>query len=54
MEEPGILALTDRPYDRFIGVYSGRLHSASDEAQIGMVWHGSYIDDIIDGNVLDK
>jgi hypothetical protein len=40
---------------RFIGVYSGRLHTQkTDEAQIGMVWHPSFIHEIIAGNMCDK
>jgi hypothetical protein len=54
METPGILAMNDKPYNRFIGIYSGRLTAAKDEAQIGMVWHEALINEIIDGNRLDK
>jgi hypothetical protein len=53
MVEPGVIAISDKPLNRFIGVYSGRLPSGSSEAQIGMVWHESYIDGIIDGNKYD-
>ena len=35
------------PIDRIIGVYSGRLKP--EDAQIGIVWHVDYIDEIIDG-----
>jgi len=34
------------PIDRIIGVYSGRLQPT--DAQIGIVWHVEYIDQIID------
>lgn len=40
------------PIDRIIGVYSGRLRPT--DAQIGIVWHVSYIDDIIDGAERDS
>jgi Trypsin-like peptidase domain len=53
MEEPGVLGPSDRPFSRFIGVYSGRFHAGVSEAQIGMVWHELYIDDIIDGGKVD-
>jgi hypothetical protein len=53
MEEPGVLGPSDRPLSRFIGIYSGRLHAGGSEAQIGMVWHESYIDDIIDAGKID-
>jgi hypothetical protein len=53
MEEPGVLGPSDRPFNRFIGVYSGRLLVEPSETQIGMVWHASYIDDIIDGGKID-
>jgi hypothetical protein len=40
---------------KFIGVYSGRLPTRfRDEAQIGMVWSASLIDEIIIGGRLDK
>jgi hypothetical protein len=35
------------PIDRIIGVYSGR--KIPTDAQIGIVWHVDYIDEIIDG-----
>lgn len=35
------------PIDRIIGVYSGRLKL--EDAQIGIVWHVDYVDEIIDG-----
>lgn len=40
-----------RPIDRIIGVYSGRLKP--EDAQVGMVWHVEYIDEIIDGGKRD-
>jgi hypothetical protein len=39
------------PIDRIIGVYSGRLRP--EDAQIGIVWHVEYIDEIIDGEKRD-
>jgi hypothetical protein len=39
------------PIDRIIGVYSGRLRP--EDAQIGIVWHVEYIDQIIDAGVRD-
>ena len=53
MDEPGVVASQDRPLNRFIGVYSGRLSSEVSEAQIGMVWHESFIPEIIDDNRRD-
>ena len=42
--------MIDTPVDRFIGVYSGRAHADDpDEAQIGLVWDGSLIEEIIVG-----
>jgi hypothetical protein len=41
------------PIDRIIGVYSGRLKSKQEEAQIGLVWHVDYIDQIIDAGIRD-
>jgi hypothetical protein len=40
-----------RPIDRIIGVYSGRLKP--EDAQIGIVWHVEYIDEIIDAQERD-
>ena len=40
------------PIDRIIGVYSGRLRPT--DAQIGLVWHVDYIDQIIDGGIRDS
>jgi hypothetical protein len=39
------------PIDRIIGVYSGRLIPT--DAQIGIVWHVDYIEQIIDGGMRD-
>jgi hypothetical protein len=40
--------------NKFIGVYSGRLHTKDSlDAQIGMVWPAIYIDEIIDGGLKD-
>ncbi len=52
--EGGVRALNDKPATNLIGVYSGRLSTATSEAQIGMVWHASYIRDIIAGNLRDE
>jgi len=41
----------NRPVDRIIGVYSGR--KIPTDAQIGLVWHVDYIDEIIDVGKLD-
>jgi hypothetical protein len=43
-----------RPIDRVIGIYSGRTDDLPGEAQIGMVWHADYIDEIIDGGRRDR
>jgi hypothetical protein len=48
-----VRAIMDTPATNFIGIYSGRLYAASDEAQIGVVWHQSYIEEIIGCNVRD-
>jgi hypothetical protein len=40
------------PIDRIIGVYSGRRKPT--DAQIGMVWHVDYIEEIIDGGIRDS
>lgn len=53
MESSNFTAMTDGTIDRVIGIYSGRKDDAPGEAQIGMVWHADYIDDIIDGNKRD-
>jgi hypothetical protein len=55
MVEPGFVPLVDSPLSKFIGVYSGRLPTDHPhEAQIGLVWDGSFIDEIIAGNVRDE
>ncbi len=55
MVEPGVVALVDTPINRFIGVYSGRIPTGHPhEAQIGLVWDASLIDEIIAGNVKDN
>jgi Trypsin-like peptidase domain len=47
-------AVTGVPIDRFIGVYSGRAHTDKPhEAQIGLVWNASLIEEIIVGNRRD-
>jgi hypothetical protein len=52
--EGDAMSMDSRPATKFIGVYSGRLHiNDSDDAQIGMVWHPSFIDEIIAGGKLD-
>lgn len=48
-----VRVMMDTPATNFIGIYSGRLYAALDEAQIGMVWHQSYIEEIIGCNVRD-
>lgn len=55
MVQPGAVALLETPLNKFIGVYSGRVPTAHPhEAQIGLVWDGSLIDEIIVGNVRDE
>jgi hypothetical protein len=54
LESSNWVATTDKPVDRIIGIYSGRKDNAPAEAQIGMVWHVDYIDDIIDHEIADK
>jgi len=50
----GVDTLVDTPLNRFIGVYSGRVPTDHPhEAQIGLVWGASLIDEIIAGNVRD-
>lgn len=51
---PTTTQFDDVPIDRFIGVYSGRLSAHPDEAQIGMIWGGSLIEQIIAGDRRDK
>jgi hypothetical protein len=54
MVEPGVVALVDTPLNKFIGVYSGRLPTDhTHEAQIGVVWGASLIEEIIAGNMRD-
>jgi hypothetical protein len=54
MTQPGVLAHLDTPLSKFIGVYSGRLPTEHPyEAQIGLVWDGSFIDEIIAGRTAD-
>jgi Trypsin-like peptidase domain len=54
MVEPGVVALVDTPLNKFIGVYSGRLPTdLPHEAQIGLVWDGSFIDEIIAAHIRD-
>jgi hypothetical protein len=48
MVDPGVMGISDRPLNRLIGVYSGRLDAEKSDAQIGMVWHESFIPEIID------
>ena len=46
------VSLTSGAANKFIGVYSGRLHTKNRlEAQIGIVWPATYIDEIIDGGL---
>jgi len=48
-------SITTEPATRFIGLYSGRLHTKDAlEAQLGMVWPRSLIEEIIDTPTLDK
>jgi S1-C subfamily serine protease len=53
MESNNFTAMTDGPIDRVIGIYSGRKDVHPSEAQIGMVWHVDYIEEIIDSNKRD-
>ena len=51
---PNFTATVSTPIDRFIGVYSGRAHTDHpNEAQIGLVWDGSLIGEIIVGKRRD-
>jgi hypothetical protein len=50
----GFRAFNDRPATNFIGVYSGRLNAATEEAQLGMVWHASFVEEIIVSNMRDS
>lgn len=51
----GSVALgSNTPQTKFVGVYSGRLHTVDpSDAQLGMVWPATDIDDIIDAAQLD-
>jgi hypothetical protein len=52
--EPNFIATVSTPIDRFVGVYSGRARTDhANEAQIGLVWNGSLIDEIIVGKQRD-
>jgi hypothetical protein len=54
MVEPGLMAMVDTPLNKFIGIYSGRLPTDHpSEAQIGLVWNGSLINEIIAGSIKD-
>src|SRR5262249_58998676 len=49
---PGEVTVAAGAANKFIGVYSGRLHTQDPlEAQIGMVWSATFIDEIIDGGL---
>ena len=52
---PNNAMVTDgRNRTKFLGVYSGRVSTDHPhEAQIGLVWDKSYIDEIIAGNTRD-
>jgi hypothetical protein len=55
MVQPGLVTLLDTPLNRFIGVYSGRISTEHPhEAQIGLVWDGSLINEIVAGNIRDE
>jgi hypothetical protein len=50
-----IAARDDIVATKFIGVYSGRLHTKDpSDAQIGMVWSASFINEIIIGGQQDE
>lgn len=54
MVEPNISTQVDGPLNRFVGVYSGRVPVDHPyEAQIGLVWPASFIDEIIAGQRVD-
>jgi Trypsin-like peptidase domain len=54
MEDGSNRPLDSTPRTRFIGVYSGRMPTKDkEEAQIGMVWHPSFIEEIIAANTRD-
>jgi hypothetical protein len=53
--EGDAISADSTPQSKFIGVYSGRLHTKDQsDAQLGMVWPAEDIDDIIDGRKLDE
>jgi Trypsin-like peptidase domain len=52
--EGAVRAFNDKAATNFIGVYSGRLHSAKEEAQIGMVWHALFVEEIMLNGVLSS
>jgi hypothetical protein len=53
--ENGGLIVTPGTMTKFVGVYSGRVPTHHPhEAQIGLVWDASFIDEIIVGSVRDK
>jgi hypothetical protein len=55
MVEAGVTALVDTPLNKFIGVYSGRVPTDHPhEAQLGLVWDASLINEIIAGNIKDE
>jgi hypothetical protein len=49
-----VRAFTEYPATNLLGVYSGRMHAATDEAQIGVVWHACFVEEIIAGNLRDE
>jgi trypsin-like peptidase len=52
--QENVVTVTSGPANKFIGVYSGRLRTKDPlDAQIGMVWSATYIDEIIDGDLRD-
>jgi hypothetical protein len=52
---PGAQVADGNARTRFLGVYSGRVPTDHpSEAQIGLVWDGSYIDEIIAGGTRDQ
>jgi hypothetical protein len=52
MTEDGGATFSTGQANKFIGIYSGRLHTKDPmDAQIGMAWSPSFIDEIIDGGL---
>jgi hypothetical protein len=52
MTEGGGATLSTGQANKFIGIYSGRLHTNDPiDVQIGMVWSPSFVDEIIDGGL---